>query len=709
LELGGLQPADVATFLEVVSGGRQLDQCGLQFATVLHHETAGNPFFVGELLRHLTEIGAISPADGRWKPDLPLGEYGMPDSLREVIARRLSRLSEAANRALKVAAVIGHEFDLATLELAPAAADDPSTLLDVLEESSAARLVVELKGSPGRFGFNHTLVRQTLLDALSATRRARLHRQIGEAIEAQPTATDVAGRLAYHYCAGAPAGSASRGVLFAEEAALEALEKLACEAAIVHLERGLKAFALTDQPDPATRARLLVMLAEALHMAGDVTRSKAVAAQGADEARFAGSPKLLAKAAWWRAALPRAGVEDPPAGHLLREALDAVADSDPRLRAALLGQLALYRAVNEGQGPAADSIAKQAVDAARITGDATALARALMDRSLVLQGSPDVRKQRRHIDELAALLPRVPLRNRSAAEKALLRHNAVVHLQTGEIARFDEAVHAFSRLCHGNGPNGEWLDLATIAMWRSLRAALDGRLGDAEVFAAEMLGNAPDEMNFRNTFAAQLFLLRRDQGRLAEIKDMLRDAAQAAPRLVGFRAALALTEAELGAVDDARRELAALAIDDVTTVPYVTRASMLALLVETGAELGDADHSASAYDLLLPHAGQLLVVGWGAACLGAADRFLGVAAANTRRWDDAERHFEAALALEEAAGAAPLVARTQLAYARALAARGRRLDRARTLGLLDAAAGAADELDLGGLHRGLGTIRDRLP
>ena len=122
-------------------------------------------------------IGAISPADGRWKPDLPLGEYGMPDSLREVIARRLSRLSEAANRALKVAAVIGHEFDLATLELAPAAADDPSTLLDVLEESSAARLVVELKGSPGRFGFNHTLVRQTLLDALSATRRARLHRQ----------------------------------------------------------------------------------------------------------------------------------------------------------------------------------------------------------------------------------------------------------------------------------------------------------------------------------------------------------------------------------------------------------------------------------------------------------------------------------------------------------------------------------------------------
>jgi len=169
-----------------------------------------------------------------------------------------------------------------------------------------------------------------------------------------------------------------------------------------------------------------------------------------------------------------------------------------------------------------------------------------------------------------------------------------------------------------------------------------------------------------------------------------------------------LTQAELGAVDEAREELEALAIDDGSKVPYVARASSLALLVETGAEVGDAEHSARAYEVLLPHSGQLLVVGWGAACLGAADRFLGVAAANTGRWDDAERHFEAAVALEEAAGSAPLLARTQFSYARALAARGRRLDRTRALDLLDAAAVAADELDLGGLQLGLGALRDRL-
>ena len=699
LELRGLQPADVAAFLEVAGGGRELDERGLELATLLHKETDGNPFFVGQLLRHLTETGAVAPREGRWTPASPLADYGMPEGVREVIGRRLSRLSDAANRALKVAAVIGDEFELRALELVRDAAEDPVVLLDVLEESTAARLLSELDGSPGRFGFTHTLVRQTLLETLSATRRARLHRQVGEAVESLSGAEEPAGTLAYHYCAGASAGTAARGLHFAERAAAQAMETLAFEAAIIHLERGLKALPLTDQPDPAARARLLVMFAEAHHLAGDVARSRSVAAEAADAARTAGSAKLLAKAAWWRSALPVAGVEDPTTAALLDEALDALGDSDTRLRAALLGQLALYRAVNQGQGPAADSIARQAVDAARATEDATALGRALVDRCLVLQGSPDVTTQRRHSEELAALLPRVPIRNRTAAEKALLRHNAVVHLQTAELARFDDDVEAFARLCRGGREGSDWLDLATVAMWRSLRAMVDGRLGDAEMFATEMLRRAPDEINFHNTFASQLFLLRRDQGRLGEIEVLLRAAVQETPRLVGFRIALALTHAELGAVAEARRELEPLVADDFTAVPYVTRTASLALLAETCGEIGAVEHLELPHDLLLPYQGQLLVVGWGAGCLGAADRFLGVAAAVAHRWDDADRCFQAAVSLEEAAGSPPLVARTRCSYARALAARGRRQDRARALALLDAAASVADELEMGGLQQ----------
>jgi class 3 adenylate cyclase/tetratricopeptide (TPR) repeat protein len=710
VELCGLDPTDVAAYLEVASDGHVLDESGWEFASILHEETEGNPFFVGQLLRHLTETGVVAPREGQWRPDRPLDEYGLPDSVRDVIARRLARLSGAANRALKVAAVIGHEFELGTLELTPSAAAEPVTLLDALEESSAARLVVERDGAPGRFGFTHALVRQTLFDSLSVTRRSRLHREVGEAIEAQVVRdqSDVASRLAYHYCAGATAGTATRGVTFSEQAATEALEKSAYDAAIVHLERALKAFALAEQGDPTVRARLLVMLAEALHLSGEVTRSKEIAAQAAGEARFAGSAKLLARAAWWRAALPRAGAEDRPAAELLHEALRAIGRTDHRLRAALLGQLALYRAVNEGQGPAADPIAQEAVNEARVTGDPTAHARALMDRCTVLQGSPDVHRQERHCEELRALLPDVPARNQAAAAKMLMRHRVVVHLQTADIAGFDDDVRAFSGLGVGSRFSGDWLDLATIAMWRSLRATLEGRFGDAEEFASEMLARAPDEVNFHNSYAAQLFLLRRDQGRLPEIIDLLRAAADAAPRLVGFRAALALAHAELGNAPDAQQELDALTAGDVASAPYVTRVALVALMVETAAELDAVTGITGAYDLLQPYAGQLLVVGWGAACLGAADRFLGMAAAREGRWDEAERHFEVAVALESHVGAAPLLARTRLSCARMLAARGRQLDRARALRELDAVAAVVDGLDMSGLRRALALTRERI-
>jgi hypothetical protein len=101
--------------------------------------------------------------------------------------------------------------------------------------------------------------------------------------------------------------------------------------------------------------------------------------------------------------------------------------------------------------------------------------------------------------------------------------------------------------------------------------------------------------------------------------------------------------------------------------------------------------------MLLPYEGQLVVVAWGAVCLGAADRYLGFAAALERRWDEAERHFDAALALEDGVGAAALSARTRCAHAAALSLRGGREDRARARALLQAAADAADDLGAAGL------------
>ncbi len=86
-----------------------------EFVTALHDETDGNPFFAEEVVAHLVETGAIFQRDGVWTTDGALADLGLPEGIRDVVGRRLSRLSEATNDLLSVAAVVGREFDLSTV------------------------------------------------------------------------------------------------------------------------------------------------------------------------------------------------------------------------------------------------------------------------------------------------------------------------------------------------------------------------------------------------------------------------------------------------------------------------------------------------------------------------------------------------------------------------------------------------------------------
>src|SRR5262249_31512614 len=76
LDLQGLDEGEI-TSLMAKSAGHDLDASGLDLARTLHGETEGNPFFVGEVLRHLAESGAIVQEGGRWTTGL--GEGGIPE------------------------------------------------------------------------------------------------------------------------------------------------------------------------------------------------------------------------------------------------------------------------------------------------------------------------------------------------------------------------------------------------------------------------------------------------------------------------------------------------------------------------------------------------------------------------------------------------------------------------------------------------------
>jgi predicted ATPase len=237
LKLAGLQAEDLLALMEALAG-HQLDEDGRALALQITRETAGNPFFAVELLRHLTESGAIVQENGgRWRLVGEVSELGLPQSVREVIGRRVDRLGSDARTALSAAAVIGREFEidllLAVLELAEA------RLLDLLEQAVSASLLKESGDRAGRFIFTHALVEHALYQDLGRTRRARLHRQVAEALEercgGQPG--ERLAELAAHWAAAVVSSDTAKAMHYARRAAERALEQLAPDEACAGIAR----------------------------------------------------------------------------------------------------------------------------------------------------------------------------------------------------------------------------------------------------------------------------------------------------------------------------------------------------------------------------------------------------------------------------------------------------------------------------------------
>jgi len=225
LALQGLEEVHVQGLIDALVGSEGWPQ----LARVVTHSTNGNPFFVVEMLRHLAETGAL--AELRHAPSGGKAALGLPEGVKEVIGRRLSRLSEASNRTLSLAAVIGREFGIEVLE---ALGDLPEgRLLDAIDEAVQTQLIAELPGRVDSFTFVHALIRETLHGELTTTRRARLHRRVGEAIERlthgrpDPPLAD----LAYHFVQAASADTADKAIDYATRAGDGAADALAHEEA----------------------------------------------------------------------------------------------------------------------------------------------------------------------------------------------------------------------------------------------------------------------------------------------------------------------------------------------------------------------------------------------------------------------------------------------------------------------------------------------
>jgi predicted ATPase/transcriptional regulator with XRE-family HTH domain len=173
-----------------------------EFTGLVHRHTDGHPLYVQEVMRSLIERGDVYRHNGRWE-SREIAEIGVPESVRETIADRASRLSERAQKALREASVLGQAFDFEDLRAMGDLSEDE--LEAALEEALAAELVYE---SGEDYVFNHALTQQALYTELPKRRRRRLHLAAAEALErlAEPVRRRRAAELAWHFReGGAPA------------------------------------------------------------------------------------------------------------------------------------------------------------------------------------------------------------------------------------------------------------------------------------------------------------------------------------------------------------------------------------------------------------------------------------------------------------------------------------------------------------------------
>lgn len=200
----------------------------------LYRETEGNPFFLEEVCKTLLEDGQIYFADGRWQRPT-VSELHIPQSVRVTIQARLGKLPASAQEALRLAAVLGREFDFDTLHTASGLNED--VLIEALESATRAQIIEEARanGHGLTFAFAHALIPSTLRESISGPRLRVLHRRAAAAVE-QLRPTDFEA-LAYHT---GQAGDDQRASHFYRRAADRALARYANQEAERHYRIALE-------------------------------------------------------------------------------------------------------------------------------------------------------------------------------------------------------------------------------------------------------------------------------------------------------------------------------------------------------------------------------------------------------------------------------------------------------------------------------------
>jgi DNA-binding CsgD family transcriptional regulator len=659
MRLESLSDLEVSEFVRRVTEGRASAELP-EIARAISDLTGGNAFLMCELWRALVETDVIANGEGELRlAGSLLAQLETPDSVREVVSARLARLAPATTELLELAAIAGTEFELAIVRRGSRL--EERELIAAVDEATRSGIIIELPGRQLAYRFSHELVRRAVYDRLSGVRRAELHLRIGEAIEAaEARSARMLADLAHHFAAATAVDGVERAIRYNVLAAQAAANALAFDEAAQML---VTAHGLGID-DARERAAVLLELGMARHKAGSGLDAREALASAAQIGRELADAELLARAAAryeeasWRPGMVGGAVE------LLEEATAALGEHESELSVELLGGLA--RALDgQGEHERAAIVRANAIELARRLGDRAGLATVLV-RSYWSRGATPIEEILEMLTEARAISEELG-DTELQAEAMSWRVPAFVAMADIPAARSEAA-----QLRRMAEITRQPFNLHVAEQYDAAIALSDGKLDAAEemVGRSELAGRMLTGRDASGTYGIQMFSLRREQGRLAELASVIRILVASDRERSPWRPGLASLLVELGMESAAKSELARIASEGLDAFRESLWLASLTYLTDACVAVRDETVAALLYPELAPLAGSNVMVGHLVAYYGAADRYLGMLAGTLGEWELAEEHFEQALAANLAMEAKTWLAHTNYEYARMLLARG---------------------------------------
>jgi predicted ATPase len=289
IELGGLSQTETEELVRQVKGSH-----ATKLAADLHRRSAGNPFFLCELLRSLSDAELTAGTD-------TAASAPRPRVIRDMILGRLDGLGDDALTVLRAASTLGTEVEVATLR---AVVDlSAERFMRALEPLLEQRLLTR-SASLERCAFSHDLVREVVYAQLEEVERVRYHRRAAEALAARANASPV--EIAYHFHRALTDGVHEQALRYALSAGTHCMDTLAFETAARCYRWGLAALDFHAATDPVTtreplrvRAEVMLQLGVAILAIGRSTDAVQVLRDAAQVADRGGCGELVARAGTW--------------------------------------------------------------------------------------------------------------------------------------------------------------------------------------------------------------------------------------------------------------------------------------------------------------------------------------------------------------------------------------------------------------------------